>query len=354
MTYGNYPDLSKVRSVLVVKLRHLGDVLLTTPVFFCLKEALPSAQIDAYIYEEAKEILQGNPSISNLIGYDRKWKKLPFFARLKQELKLFLQIRKKKYDLVINLTEGDRGVLIAKISGAKVRVGFSPKGRIQKKWITHIVKQCPSPRHTVEKNLDSLRRIGIFPKEEARALFFHIEDKTLTSMQKQIGEAPFILIHPTSRWRFKCLPVETMRALILSLESQDKKIVLTSGPDPIEMSMVQAIAKGTNAKVMAGKTSLKELGALISLSDQLICVDSVAHHMASALKKTVLAFFGPTSQTTWGPWRNPDAQIFSQNFSCQPCYQDGCGGSKYSDCLATIRVEKILEMLAVTSPLALV
>ncbi len=343
MVYGDYPDLSGVKKVLVVKLRHLGDVLLTTPVFTHLRKMLPKAQIDAYIYREAGPMLEGHPALCQLIYYDRKWKKKGLFYRLAKEFALFWKIRKEGYDLVINLTEGDRGVLIAKISGAKIRVGFLPKGTWQKKCITHVVKHCSSLRHTVERNLDALRRIGIFPKEDDRDLFFQIGDEVLSGMREKIDPSPFILIHPTSRWRFKCWSIQHMRSLIERLLSMGKRVVLTSGPDKIEIEMVQAIAQGLNVEVFAGKTTLKELGALIALSAIMVCVDSVPLHMASALKTPVVALFGPTSDVTWGPWKNPKARIVTQNFSCRPCYMDGCGGSKYSDCLQTLSVERVLS-----------
>jgi len=65
--------------------------------------------------------------------------------------------------------------------------------------------------------------------------------------------------------------------------------------------------------------------------------------MASALKRKVVAIFGPTSEVTWGPWRNPDARVVAKNLSCRPCYLDGCGGSKMSECLATLSVESVLK-----------
>lgn len=342
MTYGDYPDLSGVRKILVVKLRHLGDVLLTTPVFTNLMQSIQRVQIDAFVYEEAKPMLEGHPAIHSLICYDRRWKKLGLFQRLAKEWRLLMMIRRNRYDLVINLTEGDRGALAAKISGAKIRVGFTPKGRWQKKLYTHVVKHCPGVRHTVERNLDALRRIGIFPEETGRELQFHIGSLAAESMQQRLGSSPFVLIHPTSRWRFKCWSIEKMRSLVSHLLQRGKKIILTSGPDPIEIEMVEAIAKGFDVEVFAGKITLKEFGALINLSEVLICVDSVPLHLASALKRPVVALFGPTSDATWGPWRNPKARIVSQNFSCRPCYQDGCGGSKYSDCLQTIPVERVL------------
>lgn len=345
MSYGNYPDLSKVQKVLVVKLRHLGDVLLTSPVFTHLRKALPQAKIDAFIYEESKPMLEGLPAIDELIGYDRGWKKLGFFRRIWKELSLLKKIRSQNYDLVINLTEGDRGAIAAMVAKAKIRVGFPPKGKWQKKIYTHTIKHCPSLRHTVERNLDAVRRIGIFPEEEERELHFHIGAKTLSKMQEQMGSSPFILIHPTSRWRFKCWPVPKMRSLVEHLLSQGERVVLTSGPDGIEMEMIAAIVKGLDVEVLAGKVSLKELGALIALSKQLICVDSVPLHMASALKKPVIALFGPTSDITWGPWRNPNAKVIAKNFSCRPCYQDGCGGSKHSDCLQSISLKEVISVL---------
>src|SRR3989338_4665623 len=117
MTYGNYPDLREIKKILVVKLRHLGDVLLTAPLFSLLKKRLPWAEADAYIYKEALEMLEGHPGVSNFLLYDRKWKELPLRKRLGREAALLSSVRKGGYDLVINLTEGDRGALTAWISG---------------------------------------------------------------------------------------------------------------------------------------------------------------------------------------------------------------------------------------------
>jgi heptosyltransferase-3 len=224
-------------------------------------------------------------------------------------------------------------------------VGFDPKGSGlfgKKKLYTHVVKNCPSLRHTVERNLDAVRRIGIFPSQQQRDLLLHIPETDLAKMRDLAGEG-FILIHPTSRWKFKCLPVQKMRQFAQILAERGHSLVFTSGSDPEELAMIAQIVDGISCLDLSGKVSLKELGALIQLSSGVVCVDSLPLHMASALKKRVVAIFGPSSDVTWGPWRNPAAQIVSQNFSCRPCYQDGCGGSKVSDCLATLPVEAVLR-----------
>jgi heptosyltransferase-3 len=139
-----------------------------------------------------------------------------------------------------------------------------------------------------------------------------------------------------------------MRALSQALLSRGARLVFTAGPDAVEQEMVQEICRDLGGINLAGQISLQELAALIQLSRLLICVDSLPLHMASALKKPVLAIFGPTSEITWGPWKNPYAKIVSNNLSCRPCYQDGCGGSKRSDCLATLSVDEVLRACSIS------
>jgi heptosyltransferase-3 len=184
--------------------------------------------------------------------------------------------------------------------------------------------------------------MGIFPTMASRDLSLHVPDTALEKMRSVAGSG-FILIHPTSRWRFKCWPVEKMKQFAALLASRGHSLVFTSGPDRCEIAMIDAITDGIECLNLAGQVSLKELAALIELSERVICVDSLPLHIASALKKPVLAIFGPTSDVTWGPWRNPKAKIVAQNFSCRPCYQDGCGGSKVSDCLTTLSVDAVVD-----------
>jgi heptosyltransferase III len=356
MSYGNYPDLKNVRKALVIKMRHHGDVLLSSPVFSNLKRVLPDLQIDAMIYGETLPMLEGHPAISEFLLYDRKWKSAGRFSRLLKEIKLLRQIRKNRYDLVINLTEGDRGAIAAFVSKAGIKVGFDPEDKGmkgKKKMYTHLVKHCKTPRHTVERHLDVLRRIGIFPTLEQRDLTLAIPDKSLDAVrswlqQASIAEGSYYLIHPVSRWRFKCLSTGQIAQLIQELHKLGHPIVLSASHDPNEMAMIAEIVQktpGVPLLNLAGKMDLKQLGALIQLSKGLICVDSVPLHMSSALKIPVIALFGPSSDKNWGPWNNPRGKVVAQSWGCRPCHMDGCGGSKMSDCLYTLPVKNIIAAL---------
>lgn len=349
-SYGNYPPLSSVERILVIKLRHLGDVLLSSPLFSHLKRQFPMAQIDAYVWKEAGPMLEGHTGVDHLLFYDRSWKTLPFWQRMREELRLLRHIRKARYDLVINLTEGDRGALAAWASQAPVCVGVDPgrSGFLGKRRIySHLVKPCPTPRHTVERDLDALRRIGLFPRPEERSLELFIPEAARAKAQQLLSAAgvtsgEYTLIHPVSRWGFKSPPPEIIAAAIDQLDDQ---VVLTGGPSEREQAFIEEIIALCPRRVvnLAGKTSLKELGALMQLARGMITVDSVALHMGSALQVPLVALFGPTCEKNWGPWMHPKAVVVTKPVACRPCRLDGCGGSKRSDCLWTLSPQAIVN-----------
>lgn len=355
MNYGNYPDLSSVKKILIVKLRHLGDVLLTSAMLSSLKKRLPEAEIDVYIYKEAEDILLGHPSVNNLILYDRKVKKLSLFKKLISEYKKLKTIKNNKYDLVINLTEGDRGAIVSKFSKAKYKIGPDPHNKGftgKRKAYTHLIRHTGAPRHTVEKDLDAIRRIGIFPEE--KDLFIHIPEEASNRVKDLLNkngfhEKEYILIHPASRWRFKCWPY--FKTLLNKLLEEEKKVVFIANDDPIEKEIVNNIIKdhkdNKNVLDLTGRLNIKELASLIDMSKVLVCLDSLALHIASALKARTIVIFGPTSEERWGPWNNPKAKILKANISCRPCCLDGCGGSKISDCLYQISCKQVLDELLI-------
>lgn len=355
-TMRSLPDLSKVKKILVAKLRLQGDVLLTAPLFYHLKEALPEVEITALIYEETFPMLSGHHAVAHYLLYDKGWKKLGIWKRLWKELSLFWKIRQEKFDLVINLTEGDRGALAAFVSGAPLRVGFDPgkSGFLGKRKIyTHLVRMCGTPRHTVEKNLDILRALGIFPKSNQSNLTLQIpssaREKVERFLQKEgISTHNYILIHPFASHRFKCASLALIGRLIQRLHSLGKKVILSCGPSLREQEELEQILKKVpkNAVVaVKGIFSLKEFAALIEQAQSLVCVDSVSLHIASAVRTPVVALFGPTSDQMWGPWQHPKSQVVKYPISCQPCYMSGCGGSGKSQCLLSLSEEKILQAL---------
>src|ERR1051325_6686891 len=165
-------DLASIARVLVVKLRHHGDVLLTAPVFSVLKRYAPHVEVDALVYRETRDMLSLHPAIANVYTIDRAWKRDPQWTRLRHEWRLLKELRARRYDLLIHLTESYRGALLAQWLAPRVSVAqnYGQRGRFWHGSFTHRYSIPPKPRHRVELHLDALRRIGVYPTYEERRL----------------------------------------------------------------------------------------------------------------------------------------------------------------------------------------
>lgn len=340
---------AEVRRVLVIKLRHHGDVLLTSPVFSVLKRHLPNAEVDALVYDDTAPMLTLHPDIAEVHRIGRDWKKLGWFARLRAEWHLYAVLKSAGYDLVVHLTEHWRGAWLARLLGARWAVGPSRPGKRWKRSFTHRFAHPKNAlRHVVEANLDALRRLGIYPAPDERQLVLvpgREAEQQVSVHLRNLGleNKRFIHIHPASRWFFKCWPADRMAALIRRLQADGEKVVLTAAPTDAEQAMVDAIQAQLETPVasLAGKLNLKELAALTGRAKLFIGVDSAPMHMAAAMGTPTVALFGPSGDKQWGPWGVPTRVIASRQHPCRPCGIDGCGGGKVSDCLLSLAPEEV-------------
>lgn len=355
-------DLSGIRRALVIKLRHHGDVLLTSPVFQVLKNRAPHIESDALVYHDTREMLTEHPAISQVFTIDRGWKKLNPLAQAGHEFSLLKALHARQYDLVIHLTEHPRGAWLTRLLRPKFSVAQRAQGinegRDSRLWKTSFTHTFPSPkatfRHTVETNLDALRRVGIYPLNAEKQLVLvpgaAAEQKVDALMAlHNITAKRFIHIHPTSRWFFKTWPAEKFAQLILELGRSGEKVVLTAAPSSDERDMVAAIKKELKAPVvdLTGSLSLKELAALTGRARAFVGVDSAPMHMAAAMQTPTVALFGPSGEAHWGPWGVKHRIVVSQDprHTCRPCGNDGCGGSKVSECLVELPVSQVQSAL---------
>ncbi|MBF0381070.1 MAG: putative lipopolysaccharide heptosyltransferase III [Magnetococcales bacterium] len=350
--YNNHPDLSKIKTVLVIFFKHIGDVILSTPVYSVLKNRHPHLQIDALVNKETAEMLQGNPNINEVISYDRKVVKSSLGNKIKGEIALYSSIRNRRYDMVISLDGSNRGRTLSWYSGAKINVGSGGRkkiffGRVDPH--THWVRHTSINRHYLERHLDNLRRIGIYANKEERypQLFESQEVKTKISntLQKAgIGNGPYILIHPTSRWMFKCWPAQLMGQLIDKIQKQIQlPIVITAAPDPTEADYITRMKREFSAPVidLTGQLTLMELIPLIRAAKLFIGVDSAPMHMASATNTPTIVLFGPSDETDWGPVGKKYHIISASQHICRPCQLDGCGGGRICECMNDITVDEV-------------
>lgn len=315
-------------NILLIKLRHHGDMLLTTPVINALRQHYPDANIDVLLYKETRPMLQSHPAIRHLHIIDRNWKKEGSWQHIRHEMALVKAVRHAHYDLVINLADQWRSAIITGLSGAKIRIGFDFRKRQNALWQrahTHLIStQGHNALHTVEQNLTALTPLGI-PQTGFPASMHYSDDdwqQTLAILAKQqTSPDRCIVIQPTSRWVFKCWEDDKVAGLIDALAASGYDIVLTAAPDKKEQAMVENILSLCHHRhviSLAGQLTLPQLAALIDHARLFIGVDSAPMHMAAALNTPCIALFGPTKLTQWRPWGENNQVIWAGDFAALP------------------------------------
>ncbi|MBI4843553.1 MAG: putative lipopolysaccharide heptosyltransferase III [Nitrospirae bacterium] len=368
----------EINKILVIKLRHIGDVLLSVPAVRALKESFPAAKVSVLVNSGTEDVLAGNPLIDELIIFHRETKGLPAWKRLPKEAGFLRMLRSKGFDMTVDLTGGDRAAVASFVSGAKYRIGMkSAKGLPGKKYFYTHTAGPDQKNHAVLQNLEILKKSGMeasnvsvdfFVPPDAREKIKEIFKKNNISERDRI-----VHMHPTSRWLFKCWKDEYMAETIEWLIENGMKIILTSSPEKKELEKAEHIVSLASSRIaghgsrlisLCGRTSIKELGAISEMSALFFGVDSAPMHIAAALNTPVVALFGPSGAFNWGPWDNKQQSIttpysnrnglqafgmhtvIQKSDGCIPCGKDGCEGSKKSRCLDEITPDEVKAVLA--------
>lgn len=347
------------KRILVIKFRHIGDVLLTAPLVSTLKQGLRDARVCVIVKHGTEAMLEGHPELDVLyVMPERKYgeSKLSFHFR---SLMFILELRREKFDLAINTTEGDRGILLAWLIGARDRWGLLKKGR-EKGWQARLLTRhfYPLERkvHTVIRNLAFAEPFGL---PECREVKLHVGDQDHLVVQRLLNqcglseEVKLIHCHPTSRWFFKCLPTKTVAAVLDYCDELGFRVALTCAPETRERAMLdEIISLCVSSPIdLGGMLTLKQTAALSARSNFYFGVDSAPMHMAAAMGVPTVTVFGPTGAFVWGAWpnkfdgmrtpyaamngpqKNLEHIVIQQSWPCVPCGHAGCDGSKKSECL---------------------
>ena len=337
-----------IRRALVVKLRHHGDVLLASPVFQVLHNRAPHAEIDALVYDETRDMLAGHPAIAQVHGVGRDWRHAGLAEQARQESALFSQLRERRYQLIVHLTDHWRGAWLAQALRPRWCVAPERDSTFWRWSFTHRYKlPRHTPRHAVEANLDALRRIGLYPEEDEKSLVLvpgSEAEAKVDALLAEAGLAPrgFVHVHPTSRWLFKTWSEAQSAELLRALARDGHRLVVTAAPDAREKAIVERILAQAAVPVtdLSGRLTLRELAALAARARLFFGVDSAPMHIAAAMGTPVVALFGPSGEKEWGPWRVRH-RVVTSDHPCRPCGNDGCGGGKVSECLTRLPVERV-------------
>ncbi len=324
------------RNILAIKLRYLGDVLLATPTLHALKVAFPEARLTVLVNRGTDDILRGNPHVDEILPLDR--------GSILQQSRFILDIRRRRFDTVVDLTDGDRAAFLTWISGASVRIGFNAEQR----WTGHCyttVVTGGTGAHRIERDLAALAPMGIEPRDRIPQIWLGPEDVArVDQLAVQLGLAKdrsWVVIQPGARYWFKAWPPQRFAEVADRLHDRFGCQVLVAG-SPQEAALTQAVVDHAKSPLLsiAGRSDVRMLAALLKRSTLFIGNDTGAMHIAAAVGTPVVGLFGPSNPLEWGP-RGGRAETIYKGLDCRICFHPTCRRGE-DNCMKLITVEEVL------------
>ncbi len=318
---------NKINKILFITLNNIGDCILALPVLDFIIENFPQAKITVMSGPRPKELFENNPYLDQTIIFDKR-------RKLREKIKLFKQLKKEKFGLVVDLRSSLFGVLLSS------RYNTS-SGLIIPKNITHMRDRHLYKALSFEPRAQSpeIRRKSLYIKPQDEEYIKKILNENNIKEQDKI-----VVIAAGARSHIKKWPQDRFAGLISSLPKEGPvKIVLIGDKDDIATN--KYIAEHTQIPLLdlSGKTALMQLAALLKRASLLITNDSAPLHLGSYLNLPIVAIFGPTNELKYGPWSEVCA-VVKKDIHCRPCEKAQCRFGTLK-CMEIIQVEDVLRQV---------
>lgn len=333
-------DPSRVQSILLIRLRRIGDVVMTTPAITALRKGFPKAKITYVIDEPYRELVEGHPDLDGVLV-------LPRHLGVEEFRKHVRRIREDAFDVVIDFHGGPRASLLTLFSGAALKIGY----RIKYKSLVYDIKLPREPEkgyfHSVENHVNLVKALGVNPPSipplslplpthsEAEKVRQFIADGTLE-------DTKIVTLHISAGNEFRDWGGQRLIRLV-TLLSQIPRVKVALIGSEIDRQTEEEIIKKGEAPVlsMVSRLNLRELRELISQASLFVGPDSGPMHIAATTPTPIVAYFGPTLPAHFGPWK-ARSTLLEKDFDCRPCRQRQCIHEDFR-CLRTISPEEVYD-----------
>ena len=334
-----------IKRILIVNVNWVGDVIFSTPFIRAVREAHPNAYIACLLHPRCTEMLEANPRLNEIIVYDEEGK----HKGLVGKMKLILDLRKKHFDTAFLLHRSFTKAFITFLAGIPERVGYLTKKRGG--ILTKAIEAPDEEQHKVEYFLNIARAVNIRPSDVSYEFFVGDADRRSVKellAKEGIGDKDSVIVLcPGGNWDQKRWPKENFAELgdLLSEKTGAGIIISGAAKDAALAESIRAMMKNRPV-IIAGRTTLKELGALLERANLVIANDSGPMHIAVAVKAKTIALFGPTSPSLTGPYGKGNYRVMVgkspvKDPACEvPCYFVTC---KKNACMADICVADVLS-----------
>ena len=337
-------EWSEVRRVLVVRLRSIGDTVLTTPSLFALRRFLPDIQIDILLEDWVAPVLDGSDLVDRVITLPSD--STAARARLARDL------RSTRYDVVYNLHGGTTATFLTRATGARHRVGF--ENYQYARLHNHV---APSPLtiwqrpklHSVEQQLALIGWTGV-PVTDRPPTRLAVTESASISVGKKLEAAGFdsgesiAMIHPTAAFETKQWAVENFARVTEELCDRGLAPVIVVADH--EQEIAQILREESSGRCLTlADLSLPEVTALAARARLFVGNDGGIAHIAAATGSPCVVIFGSSNRNHWRPWTMQPNEIVFEELSCQPCHGYFCAEFEKPECILRVPVQRVVAAI---------
>lgn len=335
-------DWTKVNRVLVVKLRSIGDTVLATPSLIALRRFLPDAQIDILLEDWVAPVLDGFDAVDNVISVGNG---------SIDRLKITRGLRRRKYDVAVNLHGGTTATFFARASGARHRVGFAD---YQYSFLyNHLLSSAndfwhADFTHSAEQQLALFGFVGV-PVDDRPKSRLSVTDEAMKRLSTTCGSGwfstgDFALIHPTTAFFTKQWPTEKFARTAEFLAEKGLQTVAIAAK--CETAVLADLKKHSAVPIVTfNDLTLPEITALASKARVFVGNDSGIAHIAAAVQTPSVVVFGSSNRNHWRPWTDAPNEIVFEEFACQPCPGYTCEVYGEPKCILSVEPSAVFTAL---------
>ncbi|MYB54108.1 MAG: glycosyltransferase family 9 protein [Acidobacteriia bacterium] len=319
--------LSPEASIVLVRLRSLGDTVLVTPAFSLLRRAMPRASIHVAMEERFADVLAGQPDIDGVV-------RLATGAGTLGKARLLRDLRALQPSLCLDMHGGTTAAWCTVLSGARWRAGFA---HFRQRWAYNV--RIPRPQEVLGREEDE----SVHTAEHHAAAVMHLAGTLEPIPSARLAAAPpdadqpYAILHAGATYATKTWQLSHFRALADQLRKRyGLEPVFVAGPEEADLA-----AKLTDFQVRQG-LPLSDLMSLLAGARLFVGNDSGPAHIAAAFDVPCVTIFGSSSSKIWHPWKTRH-RVVETDWDCKPCPGDRCYAFDEPRCILSVTPEAVAQ-----------
>jgi len=337
------------KSILVANWAHLGDVLMTLPVLSALRSRHPQAKIGVLVGSWSRDLI-GKSGLADRIHMIDHWnlsrtkdgRLVKFWRYQTARPGIVREIKREDYEVGIDFYPYfPPAAPLFWAAGIPVRIGFTSGGFGP--LLTHPRRWPDADRHIIDMQRELLNVLE-FRNPFAKDALFPIYPSFTPQEVQALPPGPYVVLHPGTGASYKEWSEDNWIKVAAALKSAGSHTIVITGAGGREKERAERIVEAVPGAVnMVEKVGWEGFVSLLARASGLVCVDTVASHVASAFQvPTVVILTGVNKPSQWGPL-NPHAKLLSHPVPCSPCHRMGCS---LMHCISRIEPQEVLNALS--------